>query len=145
MKWCSACKRYKPKNEFNKNKTNPDKLGYICKECGKLQNRKWYRKNVTKKILDGRERSLQRLYGVNLERYNQILKEQGGVCAISGLTPEETGKKLAVDHDHETGEIRGLIHCQLNQGLGCFFDDSQLLRKAADYLENSRKQRKNAK
>ena len=60
---------------------------------------------------------------------------QGGLCAICGRKQPE--KWLAVDHDHETGVIRGLLCSRCNSGLGQFKDNPDRLRLAADYLEHA--------
>ena len=83
----------------------------------------------------GRERNTfrSRLYGLSLEAYQELLAQQGGVCAICGSPP---GKRaLAVDHDHVTGEVRALLCTRCNVGIGGFRDDPQLLVAAIAYLE----------
>lgn len=73
--------------------------------------------------LAAQRRSLLRRYGISLEQYDQMLREQGGVCAVCDQ-PEKTmvwGKSishLVVDHDHQTGEIRGLLCCACNLRVG---------------------------
>lgn len=73
-------------------------------------------------------------YGLSIVGYEELLERQGGACAICGdVCP--SGRRLAVDHDHETKRIRGLLCSHHNLGLGHFSDDPVLLRAAADYLE----------
>jgi hypothetical protein len=74
-------------------------------------------------------------YGISLEDYNQILETQNGVCSICA-TDEPGGlhKKFQVDHDHSTGEVRGLLCCKCNRGLGYFSDNPLTLAKASSYL-----------
>lgn len=57
-------------------------------------------------------------YGITVEEYAEMLAGQGGHCAICPRTPEENGKLLSVDHDHETGEVRGLLCQPCNLALG---------------------------
>lgn len=76
-------------------------------------------------------------YGITLDKYDEMLEAQGGVCAICGQ-PCRTGRALAVDHDHTTGDVRSLLCANCNNGLGRFGDDPSLLRIAADYLEAHR-------
>ena len=80
---------------------------------------------------------LRRFYGITVEEYNARLEAQGGVCAICGSPPGV--RRLAVDHDHHTGAIRGLL-CSgtCNPALGYLRDSPKLLRRAAEYLEASR-------
>lgn len=71
--------------------------------------------------------------GVTIEQYDELLKTQRGRCAACGDEPKKT--LLAVDHDHKTGAIRGLLCPPCNTGLGYFRDSPERLRAAADYLE----------
>lgn len=75
-------------------------------------------------------------YGITYEDYLELLEEQHEKCAICGKKGNECKRynKLSVDHDHETGVIRGLICHDCNVGLGCFNDDPELLLWAATYL-----------
>lgn len=77
-----------------------------------------------------------RTHGVTREWYDAKLSEQGGVCAICGADTPRAKRRVHfyVDHDHRTGEPRGLLCCQCNYGLGHFGDDPEVLRRAATYL-----------
>lgn len=75
-------------------------------------------------------------FGLTPERYAEMRAEQGYGCAICGR-PEGGPTALAIDHDHETGQVRGLLCTQCNIGLGQFADDVDRLRAAAAYLERS--------
>src|SRR5678815_1045565 len=67
--------------------------------------------------LEGRKNHIMRCFNITLEEYDDILSEQGGGCGICGSTPK-AGKSLAVDHDHGTGFVRGLL---------CFFCNKRVL------------------
>lgn len=70
--------------------------------------------------------------GITKEQYATKLQEQLGVCAICG----ETGTRaLAIDHNHSTGQLRGLLCGKCNRGLGYLNDSSILLQKALNYLQ----------
>ncbi len=79
-----------------------------------------------------RARSLGTLYNITPEEYDTIVKFQGGVCPIS----LKKSSRFVVDHDHSTGKIRGVIDWKINRALAHFNDDPDLLRRAAEYLEN---------
>jgi hypothetical protein len=81
----------------------------------------------------------QYLYGLSRERFEALLAEQGGGCAICH-TADWPGKdnRPHVDHDHATGNVRGILCGGCNNGLGNFADDPARLRAAADYLEARR-------
>lgn len=87
----------------------------------------------------GKHRAYMRqyLYGVTAEQFTALLAEQDGKCAICG-TAEWTGKGPHLDHQHETGLVRGILCHKCNLGLGKFNDDPKMLRAAADYLERAR-------
>lgn len=75
-----------------------------------------------------------RLYGLTSEQHDAMLAEQGGGCALCRRTPAENGKRLAVDHCHDTGLVRGLLCSPCNYGLGLLGDDVAGLRAALDYV-----------
>jgi hypothetical protein len=83
---------------------------------------------------------LKRLFGITLEDYNIMLESQNGVCAICGK-PEflidnrtNTLRALAVDHDHKTEKVRGLLCNRCNKSLGGFKDNINNLLSAIKYL-----------
>lgn len=80
-----------------------------------------------------REYQLAHKFGITLDEYRTRLEAQGGVCAICHNTCS-SGRSLAVDHDHETGKVRGLLCGVCNRGLGNFADSVQNLRNAVAYL-----------
>jgi hypothetical protein len=86
-------------------------------------------------------RHIKHRYGITKEEYIALYERQQGVCAISGIPlslerkPKEGTKYAVVDHDHETGAVRGLLCPRINVALGAFNDDPELLRKTADYIE----------
>lgn len=93
---------------------------------------KW-RKSQPEKV---RNSYYKKRFGITLEQYNDILKRQGGVCAICN-EKDSIYDNLAVDHDHNTNKVRGLLCHLCNRALGMFKDDSNRLEKALDYLKLS--------
>ncbi len=81
---------------------------------------------------------LRREFGLSVDDYNLLLESQNGVCALCGK-PDPDGKRLAVDHCHAEGHVRGLLCRTCNTALGLFEDNPDLLRKAAEYVERKRK------
>ncbi len=79
------------------------------------------------------KRYILREYGLTPEQHATMLRQQGYVCAICKRV-NENGKALAVDHDHKTGEVRGLLCFRCNMGLGYFQDSPGLLTHAGQYL-----------
>jgi len=80
------------------------------------------------------------VYGITLDDYNRMFKEQNGVCKICGDRETRKNKfvsecRLTIDHDHSTKKIRGLLCHKCNFGLGNFRDRIDLLEKAKTYLK----------
>jgi len=78
--------------------------------------------------------NLKRRYGMTVEEYIEVNNEQMSACKIC----RKNFPRLHVDHDHETGKVRGLLCQNCNTALGKFKDDPQLLLNAINYLESSR-------
>jgi hypothetical protein len=79
-------------------------------------------------------------YGITHADYEDLLAVQGGGCALCGIKPEELTKgkyrkHLHVDHDHDTGAVRGLLCPEHNLLLGRFGDSVDMFRKVVTYLE----------
>jgi hypothetical protein len=79
---------------------------------------KWQKENAEHRKQYMRDYNYKLKYDVSLARYNEILKEQGGLCAC--CKNPDYRKPLAIDHDHETGSIRGLLCHTCNNHLGIY-------------------------
>jgi hypothetical protein len=77
-------------------------------------------------------RLLKKNYNLTPEQYEAMAEYGGGGCWICGRPPKL--RRLAVDHNHKTGVVRGLLCYWCNRGIGWFRDDPILLRRAASYL-----------
>lgn len=89
----------------------------------------------------GREWNVRTKFGITGAEYDRMFKEQDGKCAIcrqpeTSIDPRNgRPKALAVDHDHRTGDVRGLLDVRCNRVLGYARDDVEILRAAIAYLE----------
>jgi hypothetical protein len=88
-----------------------------------------------------KEQNLRYFYGITISDYNKMLDEQKGVCRICKnpeLSKHKNGKirDLAVDHDHKTKKIRGLLCSMCNMGLGKFRENTEYLKGAIEYIKN---------
>lgn len=134
-KKCSGCEKVFGQEGFHKDKSSSDGYRSICKECAKAKSKAWYEKSDTYRLII-RNSGLRKRFGIDQADYFEMLKTQGGVCAICKKPPEE-GKYLHVDHDHNTGDIRGLLCKPCNHGLGNFKDDVDTLTNAIEYLDRN--------
>lgn len=72
------------------------------------------------------------LYGISLEQYEAMARQQGGVCKLCGHPPKK--RRLYVDHDHRTKRVRGLLCFRCNRALPDYITDSVWFRRAYEYL-----------
>jgi hypothetical protein len=82
-----------------------------------------------KKKVSDRKSHLKRKYGLTLEGFEELLASQGGGCAICGKPDVDN-----VDHDHRTGQVRGILCWNCNVAIGQFEDDVDRVMAAAAYL-----------
>lgn len=120
-------------------KRGPGGRDWRCRACTRAYHNA-YNKSAKAWQRPGQKRSkkcwdLRAKYGISLAEYEAILAAQGGVCAIC-RQPETkpNATHLAVDHDHGTGRVRGLLCNNCNRGVGLLADDPDRLSAAADYL-----------
>lgn len=155
-KCCSRCGYAQPRSEFWRDASRPDGLHSQCKSCkngvrkeSRKRNPDWrdrdkersrlYKINNPEKYRESiRNSTLKKKYGITSEDYDALLSRQDGKCAICGSTESGGyGPNLHVDHNHDTGEIRGILCKSCNTGLGFFQDDAEMLKAAIQYLEKS--------
>lgn len=120
--WCARCAEYLPANRFRVFKTGK-KAGQpatYCRRCSKAY---------------AHEQRLKNVFGITAEQYDELLRIQDGRCAICRDRPLKF--QLAVDHNHQTGKIRGLLCKRCNHELlGAARDEVEILERAICYLES---------
>ena len=134
MKRCPRCETTKDPRHFHRNSQAKDGLNTYCKVCSSELSAASYAANREQRKLRSEEARLRRLYGIDWSVYAALLESQGGVCAVC-KEPCPTGHRLAVDHCHASGVVRGLLCVNCNKAIGHAADDPARLRAAADYLE----------
>jgi hypothetical protein len=134
MKLCSYCKETKPLNEFHVDARSKTGKASRCKTCAKMWSKRWYKESDKYKDII-RDSGLKNRYGIDSDYYWQLSEDQNHVCAICKTKGNQ--KYLHVDHNHDTGEIRGLLCKTCNHGLGNFRDNEDLLKSAIEYLDKN--------
>lgn len=126
------CKQMKPLEDFHlRRRRGLEGRMDMCKACNSLRGKAYRAQHPDKK----REYMLKYEYGISLERYQGLLQEQDGKCAICRMSTA----KLGVDHDHMTGKVRGLLCFPCNSAIGLLKDDPEVTRAASEYLNRHRK------
>jgi len=138
-KECTKCSKIKKHGEFHKDTSNIHTRGlcYYCKACANKSARASHarRKGTPEHKRKAREAYLQFTYGIGVDAVNQLRQAQGGKCPICCTTLKD-GTYTHVDHDHDNGEIRGILCTNCNRGLGHFHDSINTLERAITYLRN---------
>lgn len=125
---------------------NPEKAKEISRRANEKRRKeksdvvRLYQKEYREKnrqVLSDKER--QRRFGITRHEYAELFHRQNGVCAICAKPETATRngkvKALAVDHNHTTGKIRGLLCSDCNTGIGKLKDDRNVLLSAVKYLD----------
>jgi len=116
---------YKEKNKEYRENNKEKSRQYVKK----------YREDNRERYLENKRKSnLKHKYGITIDEYNEIFEKQKGCCAICNTHQSELKKALCVDHNHETGEIRGLLCDRCNRVLGFFNDETPLFIQSILYL-----------
>ncbi len=126
-KWCGRCRQYLPTESFARNSAKKDGLQERCRGC---RSEHYKTTNYAEKAYEGR---IKRQYNLSLDELKWFEEQQEGCCAIC---KDET-HKLFIDHNHVTGEVRGLLCHFCNTGIGLFRDDTNRLESAIEYLKGN--------
>ena len=158
-KKCTKCGEWKYIEAFGRRRDRPSGRRSKCGRCENSANRDWIRRNPkkrhkqrkrewqVKKATEGRlqeisrrtfEWKLKTKYGMTLDAYTKRLASQHYECQLCGcaLIPR---KNIAIDHDHTTGVIRGILCRKCNRALGLLGDTTEDLYRAYRYLQASDK------
>lgn len=141
---CRACGEVKPESEFYRNPLGVPGHRPDCKACHSAKRRTEYAAGVAGRGRDvSYEQLLKREYGITLAEYNAMLWRQAHRCAIC-RRPEfvklRSGqpKRLAVDHDHVTGAVRGLLCHRCNVLVWALEDNHTTLAAIGSYIDEFR-------
>jgi hypothetical protein len=148
-KACAHCKAVKPIAEFNR---SGKRYQSFCRKCGEkvgTEARRIKKENGESVIINRKDylkrnmwRKMRAKYGIDREQYEALVEAQGNACAICKKPEKEmdgqrgTPLRLSVDHDHETGKVRGLLCRQCNIGIGRLKESVEILQNAIDYLKS---------
>ena len=123
-KVCNNCKQELDVSLFYVvQKRNKPVIWHWCKPCCAVKKPKEYQRNW----------ELQKKYGISLEEYKLNCELRDNTCEICS----NKVKTLHVDHDHNTGKVRGYLCGSCNRALGLFKDSSNVLKQAYKYLQEN--------
>lgn len=151
---CCACRVEKPIAEFGRHIYSPGGVSRRCAQCNREYSKSRYRADLEKNRAENTERQRRRRasapqkvrayrlkwwFDMELSQFEGMLASQNGLCAVC-KRPETNAFKgkvrdLCVDHDHETGAIRGLLCTRCNRALGLLGDDPKIVWEMARYID----------
>ena len=143
-KQCVTCRELLPYEAFNRRSAAKDGRQAMCRVCTSNASGSWYDANRAKAREDAKrwnqenpelalDHHYKSRYGITNADFLAKNELQAGLCAICHK-PQPNGRRLYVDHNHYTGEVRGLLCRSCNNGIGNFAEDLGLLAAAASYL-----------
>lgn len=132
---------------YEKNKEKKSEYRKLHREQLKEYAKEYYKNNKEKALESSRKSRIKNkenvrvsqlkcTYGITLDDWNSLFEKQEGRCAICKRPQDYFEKSLAVDHNHKTGKVRGLLCENCNRAIGLLYDNIDSLRNAIDYLES---------
>ncbi len=153
---CSRCGVEKPLSEFHSCTNLVSGVNPACKVCENERRRKWrnehadqiktrqphYRRTYKsrhpeRQRASERRQSLKKKFGISIEQYDKMLELQAFGCAICRAVSDKSGRRLAVDHDHKTGRLRGLLCTNCNTAVGLLDESPHIFELALEYVKNA--------
>lgn len=138
---CRKCRAVKALAEFSLSRRATETQNAVyrsdCKACCSERTKQWFVDNPGRAEANKRK-SVLAAYGLTVDDYDSLLQQQGGACAIC-RRPERTtrnGKllRMPVDHDHETGAVRGILCHSCNRAIGFLGEDVAIVQETVAYL-----------
>lgn len=139
MKKCCKCNQFKPLSDFGKNKPTKDGLNKRCKPCHKEASNKSYKRDIETHKKRMRLQGI-RMYWPDLslkdaiKAYEDLKASQNNTCPICLNNLDASEKRAHIDHDHKTGQVRGILCNNCNRGIGYLKDNTESLDRAKAYL-----------
>ena len=137
MRRCNNCGISKKPSGFGRQTDKGNSyLRATCKDCRTKTEKTRYQNLTSDQKLNNKNKELNRLYGISLEIYNEMIIFQKSKCLGCGKHQLELEKALCVDHNHITGKVRGLLCAGCNIAIGTVKENPETLRQLAEYLES---------
>ena len=134
---CNKCGKTKPSAAFYKRYDHPHLLQATCKDCKRAYSRAWHadKKDDPTYSASRRDRRIRHHYGISQEDYDALIDSQHGVCAGCGTSDPGKHGVFDIDHDHQSGKVRGLLCSPCNRALGFLRDSAETAMNLARYIQ----------
>jgi len=150
-KVCSKCKKKKSETKFYKNTQTPSGLCSWCKSCTKEYKKtpkrreyqhKYFRKYYAEHKEQYKNYTNKNRYGFTTEERESLIASKDNKCECCGAKEIDEKRGLFIDHNHQTGKVRGVLCNTCNGAAGLLYDDSDLAYSLFKYLERTGNERK---
>lgn len=129
MKTCNTCLIEKTEEHFRR------KYGRQCVPCRKARDKAYYEAHKEEYYRRERNINLRYEYGMTMDDYDRMMKEQNNRCAICRVHVSKVKQTFCVDHSHVNNKVRGLLCHSCNVALGLLKDNPKVVHRAWLYLE----------
>ncbi len=125
-KGTGGCKKGHDPSLYKKMRTGE----HVCLACKRINGRKYRHKDIKQHNFKNRVGR----YSMSIDIFKDIWSKQNGCCTICGTVFNDANYRI--DHNHETGKVRGILCTSCNTGIGLLKDSPQILLQASEYLKN---------
>jgi hypothetical protein len=135
---CRTCFKTKPSIEFMRAAKTRSGFETECRECIRARDRRRYQRDKKKRLEQSKFGQIKWKYGLSKSDWEAMIQSAGGKCEICNsefvFDKPRSHNRPCVDHNHETGVVRGILCARCNQGLGLFCESVDSIKSAAKYL-----------
>lgn len=138
---CLSCDLSKPVECFGTRNNKKTGIDSVCLECRRIGDRKRYAASKAVRGESAKWAGLKWRFGVTRDEWFALLNSQDGKCAIcleeikdTSVGKDDTRRRACLDHDHQTGKVRGLLCAKCNKAIGLLRDSLVIITRAADYI-----------
>jgi hypothetical protein len=136
IKECPRCSKEKPTSDFYKFYDKWAGKSYYSSRCKPCHLE--YKKSNPNTKRNRKAEKLKLRYGLTYAEWEQMRETEDYKCMACGITEQELGRTLDVDHCHTNGKARGILCNKCNTALGHAYDNPDILRALADYVETNK-------
>lgn len=139
-KLCSICGERKPPRQFTTDRNNPDGRSNRCRDCARTHHRSWRAINASELKKKHSRLYRYKTWGIGPEEFMAMLVAQDykcPVCAEELSLDAGRGKNACIDHDHVSGQIRGILCSSCNRAIGLLKESILILGNAVEYMRKA--------
>lgn len=127
---CCGCKKVLPEDSFYRRRAHKTRRNTRCKTCTAVSVKNWRENNPERQAHTMRKN----IYGLSKDNFIEIYQTQDGKCGACKKDIPTYGRDISVDHNHDTGQVRGLLCHNCNDALGKLKDNPETVLSLYEYI-----------